>query len=260
MSKTGRELAEDLAQYLDVSGHMMTWVEVPLGSGSSERADVIAVAKSFASKRFMIYEIKVSRSDFQSDTYRGKYKKYLKHYNQLYFATPKGLLKKDEIPEGCGLITRGDNGWRVAKASPMREFTPDIDLMVRLLLRGYENHFKEYRKLYDKNLAESVTLREVARVTGNQAAYKLAYSEEAKKEYEELLVSINKQTGKEYIDLGQAVRDLHRELDQLIIKNKYAKEAVELSRMVIDIFDGRPMFINGYAEKLRQIASRLEGG
>ena len=47
------------------------------------------------------FEFKVSRSDFLADK---KWKKYLKHCNSFSFVCPYGMIKKEELPEGIGLL------------------------------------------------------------------------------------------------------------------------------------------------------------
>ena len=80
-------------------------------SYGSARADVLAARKSFVNPSFTIYEVKISRSDFNADVNKGKYRTYFEHCCQLYFAVPKGLVTKNDIPEDTGLTIRGDNGW-----------------------------------------------------------------------------------------------------------------------------------------------------
>jgi hypothetical protein len=53
----------------------------------------------------IIYEIKVSRSDFLHELKNPqKRESALLFSNQYYFATPAGMVDPDEIPEECGLI------------------------------------------------------------------------------------------------------------------------------------------------------------
>ncbi|GAI89372.1 unnamed protein product, partial [marine sediment metagenome] len=150
MDWTGKSLAEDLAKTKD-HRDWMTWVQIPLGSvmwatGHMPRADVLAVRKSFTNPSFTIYEVKVSRSDFNADVNKGKYRIYFADCCQFYFAVPAGLVKKEEVPEGAGLIVRGENGWRVVKSAPRREYTPDVELLLKLLMRGYESQLVEWKQ------------------------------------------------------------------------------------------------------------------
>ena len=59
-------------------------------------------------------------SDFRSDITSGKWQKYLDFSTAVVFAVPKGLVSKDDIPKGCGLMTRGENGW-VTLRKPTRQ-------------------------------------------------------------------------------------------------------------------------------------------
>lgn len=64
--------------------------------------DGLAIKKSYTQPCIAIYEIKVSRGDFLQDP---KWHLYLQYCNEFYFVVPKGMVKKDEIPEGsAGLI------------------------------------------------------------------------------------------------------------------------------------------------------------
>lgn len=47
------------------------------------------------------YEIKVSRSDFISDK---KWEEYLPYCSWFYFIAPKGIIRKEELPTGIGLM------------------------------------------------------------------------------------------------------------------------------------------------------------
>lgn len=256
--KNGRELANDLARYLNLSGNLMTWTEVPLGEGGSDRADVIAVAKSFASKRFLIYEVKISRSDFLHDVNTNKYSKYKEHCHQLYFACPSGLIKKDEVPSDCGLITQKGDNWRVIKSAPRNEFKPTTNLLIRLLLRGYENYFSEYRKIEKERFTDSVTLVDLARKQGIKIAYELANAQEIIEEANKYKADYEKVAGKNFRTLSDAVINMRNELNNLLAKRTYAVEAIELSRICINMFEGYTLFTNTYPEQLRKIADKLE--
>jgi len=97
------------------------FVEVPLGqvwfNRTSGQADVITIKPSYTKFNLDIYEVKVTRSDFLTDLKKGKYKKYLPHCNRLYFAIVGDIAKKDEIPDGIGLIKRTKKGWSTIKAA-----------------------------------------------------------------------------------------------------------------------------------------------
>ena len=131
---THRELCFDLA-----IAKGTRFIEVPLGSvwlnsfDGPGQADVITIKPSYNRFNLDIYEIKVSRSDLLNDIKSGKYKKYLPHCNRLYFAVKQDICNKEEIPEGVGLIVRGDRGWKTVKSTEKREIEPSIEMLQALV-------------------------------------------------------------------------------------------------------------------------------
>lgn len=131
---THNELCFDLAEAKGTR-----FIEVPLGSVWLNRrkgpgqADVITIKPSYNRFNMDIYEVKVSRSDLLQDIKKGKYKKYLPHCNRLYFAIKKGIGTVDDIPEGVGLIVRGENGWSTVKAADKREVEFSTQMLQSLI-------------------------------------------------------------------------------------------------------------------------------
>lgn len=68
--------------------------------------DGLSITKSYTKPCIVGYEIKVSRSDFLQDN---KWHLYLQYCNEFFFVVPKGLVKKDELPDGVGLIYYSPN-------------------------------------------------------------------------------------------------------------------------------------------------------
>lgn len=116
MSPTVREwghddLAEDLAASRRKAGQIVA-TRISIGSfGTHGQMDVLALKPSWKVRILSCYEVKVSRQDFLGDVGSGKYLRYAPFCNRLVFAAPKGMLHRDEIPSGCGLVTRGTRGW-----------------------------------------------------------------------------------------------------------------------------------------------------
>jgi hypothetical protein len=130
---THREACFDLAEAKGTR-----FVEVPLGSkwlnwGGVSQADVITVKPSYNRFNLDIYEVKVTRSDFLQEIKKKKYEASLPHCNRFYFATLSGVAKAEEIPDGLGLIVRGENGWSTVKAAKKREVQFDQQMMLSLL-------------------------------------------------------------------------------------------------------------------------------
>lgn len=144
------ELAEDLAIakgsfYLDVP---LGSVWLALGGRGVQRADLVKVKPSYTRFCVSIYEVKVSRADFLSDINSGKWRGYLSYCHRLYFATPVGLVRKEEIPEEAGWIVRGEHGWKVMKAAPAREVEiPKETLLSLLFAKQRIRHAKQHRDL-----------------------------------------------------------------------------------------------------------------
>jgi len=76
------------------------------------------------SPRVVAYEIKVSRSDFFREIQDpSKRAQAMAMSSEFVFAVPSGLVKKDEVPEGCGLLYATTAGLRQMKAP--RQKKPD---------------------------------------------------------------------------------------------------------------------------------------
>ena len=71
----------------------------------------------------IVYEIKVNRSDFLNEINNPEKREQALHLsNYFYFATPKGLVSLEEIPEECGLIEVDENlNSRIKKKAPYRD-------------------------------------------------------------------------------------------------------------------------------------------
>lgn len=106
--------------------------EVSKGKGTPI-ADVLTVKPSYTRFCILIYEVKVSRSDFLSDIRSEKWKMYLPHCHRFYFATTSGIVKWEDIPPEAGWIVRGDKGWRVNKATKNRDTEVDGETLLSLI-------------------------------------------------------------------------------------------------------------------------------
>jgi hypothetical protein len=130
-------LVADLANWLQSDEFVCG--ELRFGPAWFEAAaipDVLKIRKSYKRWDVQIYECKAHRNDFLGEIRSDKWKTYLPMSSRFYFATPYyGVIKEDsEIPEGCGWIVRGPNGWKVKQTPRIREFTPDPNQMLALLM------------------------------------------------------------------------------------------------------------------------------
>lgn len=92
------------------------FVELRLGTGygkdSEQRFDAWAIHYLKGKRNVSrCYEIKVSRSDFQSELKKPlKRRAGLRLSNEFYFVCPKGMVKVEEVPVECGLIEVDERG------------------------------------------------------------------------------------------------------------------------------------------------------
>lgn len=137
MTWSHNDLANDLAAHLRGMTDRRVWVDMQLGPAGSTRPDVYTMPCSFSRFTPLAYECKVSVSDFRADVTKGKYTDYLAYSSGVVFACPAGLLKKEDIPKGAGLMVRGDEGWRTLKAPSLAK-CPDLprSLWLKLVMDG----------------------------------------------------------------------------------------------------------------------------
>ena len=156
---THRQLCEDLAIAKET-----IFIEVSLGSKWMTRptppiADVLVVRPSYTRFCVDIFEVKKSRADLLSDIRSEKWKSYLPFCHRFYYAIASGITNQKEIPNGCGLLIRGEIGWRTIKQSKAREIElPSVALMSLLFYREKPPHNinrrygLRYYWQYEKNL------------------------------------------------------------------------------------------------------------
>ncbi len=134
-------LADDLAAHLRGSTDRLVWTDMQLGPAGSPRPDVYAVPRSFARFTPMAYEVKVTRSDFRIDITSGKWQDYRKYCAGVMFAAPVNLIEARELPEGAGLMVRGDTGWRTLQKAVFQTLDNlPLETWIKLLLDGIERH------------------------------------------------------------------------------------------------------------------------
>jgi len=171
MSLSHDELANNLAIHL-MSDDRMVWEDIPVGKSGSVRPDVLTIQKSFASPNPISYEIKVSVSDFRSDVTSAKWKNYLDFSYGVIFAVPKGLIKKSDIPNGCGLIQFNGQSWHTVKKPTLHPAKLNDEILLKLLIGGSERethkpiiknrdfeqwvHHDTLRKKFGKDFSEKI--------------------------------------------------------------------------------------------------------
>lgn len=177
------DLATDLAAHLRASGDVMTFENLQMGQSGSPRPDVLTFAKTYTKLDVRAYEVKISRSDFRSDTTAGKWRGYLAFASSVTFAVPAGLIDKAEVPPQCGLIVRGESGtWRhVRKPQPQLLANLPWEAWLKLLMDGVAREGEQRRH---QHFNEWVGARALAKKFGQDAADMVRRLHELPQQYE----------------------------------------------------------------------------
>lgn len=109
------------------------------------RADVFSMVVTYNSARLcpIIHEIKASRADFLTDVQNPqKRAAYLSVADYLVYVCEKDLIKKDEIPKGCGLlyhVTKDDGGveWVPVLRGRKHKRTLNDENLLRLMFKQH---------------------------------------------------------------------------------------------------------------------------
>lgn len=140
------QLQSDLAAHLSATRDRLVWEDMQIGPAGSPRPDVYTVPKSFTKFRPLAYEIKISVADFRRDVTAGKWQSYLEFASGVTFAVPAGLITKADVPPGCGLMVRNEDGWRTLKAPTLKHVdTLPKSAWLKLIIDGIERQQKTVR-------------------------------------------------------------------------------------------------------------------
>lgn len=123
--------------------------------------DGIAISKSWTRPRIRIYEVKVSRGDFRQD---GKWHLYKQYCHEFCFACPKGMIKKEELPDDVGLVYYNPEtkAVRQVKKPLYRVVEYDANMLMYIIMNRidsdrlpfYENDRAAYARAYLQGKAD----------------------------------------------------------------------------------------------------------
>lgn len=136
--------------------------------------DGLAITKSYTKPCIVGYEIKVSRSDFLGDN---KWHLYLQYCNEFFFVVPKGLVSKDELPEGVRLIYYDPDAkqeLRTVKKAQYRKIEEPVGVYKYIIYSRLEEDripFYEDRATYAEDYIEDKSYK---RAIGDQLGSKMA--------------------------------------------------------------------------------------
>lgn len=136
--------------------------------------DALAISKSWTSPRIRIYEIKVSRNDFKQD---GKWHLYKQYCHEFCFACPKGLIRKEELPDDVGLVYfNPENGAvRQVKKPLYRSVEYDANMLMYIIMNRLDDDripfYGDDRTAYARDyLANKADKRSIGHRLGSQMA------------------------------------------------------------------------------------------
>jgi hypothetical protein len=118
--------------------------------GGHFRLDAWVMKKSWANPLSIGYEIKVSRSDWLNDK---KVHVYMNYCHQMYIVAPPGIVKKEELPDGVGLIIPSSTGSRLYTKikAKHRSIEWPIDLL-RYILMSRTKIVKPYTPMGNRTI------------------------------------------------------------------------------------------------------------
>lgn len=128
-----------IATYREPEWYLGFEVGNSTGADCRRHADAVAI-NAYPSRGYEVrgFEIKVSRSDLQSELDNGvKAEMVAQHCNYWYLVVPKGLTENMMIPAPWGIIEYNDGKLRTKKKPTYRETTPDMGFMMAFL-RGWQ--------------------------------------------------------------------------------------------------------------------------
>ena len=174
---THERLRRDLARSRIGVGEVVV-EELSLGFwGTAGSMDVWTQKLSRTTPRPTCFEVKASRSDFLSDVRSGKHRRYEPFAERFLFAVPSGLVDRRELPDGWGLIVRGEKGWHVFKAGPRRQMKDEAwrPLMLAVLIAMHPGPWNEAprdKRLYQ--LAQTAQEQQLQRAVAGQFGKRVA--------------------------------------------------------------------------------------
>ncbi len=118
--------------------------------------------------RTIAFEIKASRGDFLSEIKKpAKRLQGMAISNQFYFVAPWGMIKKDEIPEDCGLLEyRDPSDLITTKRAPITDADPPSWWLLASIARRYAREHAAKHKLWPGQSGSNAAKNEYIKNSG----------------------------------------------------------------------------------------------
>ncbi|WP_428398257.1 MmcB family DNA repair protein [Marinobacter salarius] len=247
------ELMIRLADYLSgISGRMM-WTDMQLGPSGSPRPDVFAMDKSFMHPKPVAYEVKVSLSDFRSDVTKGKWQSYLEFSGAVIFVVPKGLITKNDVPNGCGLMTYNEEADTFAsvKKPTLHPVTLPQRVMLKLLIDGADRvHQVNRRHLLDEYQIE----KRVRKALGDEVAAAVFDIRKAEQRRDYELARIQGQIDSAKRRAEHLQEDMKRERARV---DDFAAKAYADLYQILGIDPGQSLGAYQFQQRIRELREAL---
>jgi hypothetical protein len=137
------DLAGRLAQWLRDKGRI-TWENIQMvstqaGRTACVRPDVYSMEKTTNPLRMnpVVHEVKVSRADFLADLKKPEKRAgYACFSESVCYVAPAGMIKPEEIPDGCGLLEERSPGqFTLTKRSKRKKIELTAQDFMNLILK-----------------------------------------------------------------------------------------------------------------------------
>lgn len=178
--------------------------------------DGLAITKSYTKPNIIGYEIKVSRNDFLQDN---KWHLYLQYCNEFYFVVPKGLVKKEELPDHVGLIyfNPDTKGLRTVKKALYRQIEEPVGVYKYIIFSRLEEDripFYNDRAEYCKDYLEDKVVKSAI---GQRLGTKLAKDlEDAEKRIKSLQSAEKEDYVRMYVMLYKAITNSNKDPEYIL--------------------------------------------
>lgn len=254
------DLARSLADhFLVTQDGPMVWTDMQLGPSGSPRPDVYVIPKTYTALRPMVYEVKVSLSDFRADVTAGKWQSYRPMCSGIYFAFPGDLaIPTADVPSECGIIRRNtETGqWRAVRKPVLRPIDNlPAKVWQKLLIDGVDRAHKSYRKHSE---GEYLMVDRLRKLLGNDVADFVGDAKRARARMDAIkagtdweILEAKKKAAKSVEEAREAAR---RELD----RERWQFDS-QMSRMRESMGLASDAGVEEVATRMRQVVSLLSG-
>lgn len=161
-------LAADLGHHLKTDERLV-WLDMQIGPAGSPRPDVFTLQRSYSRPAPAAYECKISTADFRRDITEGKWQKYLEFSGAVTFAVPQGLVRREDIPTGCGFMVRGEDAWVTIKRATRQVSQLKSNHLMKLLIDGYSrelSQIEDRRRVFTEIVARDKIAKKYGKEVG----------------------------------------------------------------------------------------------